>query len=98
LLGHFPEETYSVVQVPVEPGDRAVLYTDGILETTNSSDQEFGVALFRQSLERNHSLGAELLADSLLEELSRWSGHPKGENQQDDITLLAVNFNKVMND
>jgi serine phosphatase RsbU (regulator of sigma subunit) len=98
LLGHFPEETYSVVQVPVEPGDRAVLYTDGILETMNSSNQEFGVVLFKQFLERNHSLGAELLADALLDELSRWSGHAKGENQQDDITLLAVNFNKVIED
>jgi phosphoserine phosphatase RsbU/P len=92
LLGHFPEETYSVVQVPVEPGDRAVLYTDGILEASNPSQEMFGVDRFKGFLEANHSLGAELLADSLLDELSRWSEHPKGEGQQDDITLLAVQF------
>jgi phosphoserine phosphatase RsbU/P len=92
LLGHFPEETYSVVQVSVEPGDRAMLYTDGILEARNPSEEMFGAERFMRSLEYNHSLGAELLADSLLDELSRWSEHPKGEDQQDDITLLAIDF------
>ena len=95
LLGHFPEETYSVVRVPLEPGDRAVLYTDGILETMNPLDQEFGVDLFKQFLERNHSLGAELLANALLDELSRWSGHPTGEGQRDDITLLSIDFRSL---
>jgi len=96
LLGHFPEETYSAVQVLVEPGDKAVLYTDGILETSNISQEMLGVDRFRRFLEANHDLGADQLADSLLDELSRWSGHPTGEGQQDDITLLAVNFNKVI--
>jgi sigma-B regulation protein RsbU (phosphoserine phosphatase) len=92
LLGHFPEETYSVVQVPLEPGDRAVLYTDGILEARNPAEEMFGAERFMRSLEYNHSLGSELLADSLLDELSRWSGHTKGEDQEDDITLLVIDF------
>ena len=36
--------------------------------------------------------GAERFADSMLEELSRWSGYPQGEGQQDDITLLVIDF------
>jgi len=31
----------------------------------------------------------------LLDELSRWSGHPKGEGQQDDITLLVIDFKNL---
>lgn len=92
LLGHFPEETYSTVQVPVQPGDRAMLYTDGILEARNLSEEMFGVDRFKEFLKANHELGADQLADSLLSELSRWSEHPKGEDQQDDITLLAIDF------
>jgi sigma-B regulation protein RsbU (phosphoserine phosphatase) len=95
LLGHFPEETYSAVQVPVEPGDRAVLCTDGILETVNPSQEMFGVDRFKRFLEANHDLGADRLADSLLDELSLWSGYPTGEGQQDDITLLAVDFKSL---
>ena len=92
LLGLAPEETYAVMEVPVEPGDKAILYTDGISETTSPSDQEFGVDLFKGFLESNHNLGAGKFADSLLDELSNWSEHPKGQAQEDDITLLAIDF------
>jgi len=92
LLGLFPEATYSVVEILVEPGDKAILYTDGILETTSPSEQEFGVDLFKEFLESNHHLKADMFADLLLEELWSWSEHPKGHGQEDDITLLAIDF------
>jgi serine phosphatase RsbU (regulator of sigma subunit) len=92
ILGHFPEETYSVVQVQVEPGDRAILYTDGILEASNPSQEMFGTDRFKRFLEANHDLGADQLADSLLDELSRWSERTTGQAQQDDITLLTIHF------
>lgn len=92
LLGFFAEEAYSVVELPVEPGDKLVLYTDGILETRSPSKQEFGGDLFKGFLESNYNLSAETFADSLLDELSNWSGHPRGNGQEDDITLLAIDF------
>jgi serine phosphatase RsbU (regulator of sigma subunit) len=92
ILGHFPGETYSVVQVPVEPGDWAVLYTDGIMETKNPSEEMFGLDLFKRFLDSNHTLGPNQFIDSLLEELARWSGIPKEHGQQDDITVLAIGF------
>jgi phosphoserine phosphatase RsbU/P len=95
-LGLLPEATYSVVEVPVEPDDKALLYTDGIPETTSPSEQEFGADLFKGFLESNHSLGADVFADLLLDELAGWSEHPKGEGQQDDVTLLAIDFKTPM--
>ena len=92
LLGHFPEETYSALELPVGPGDKAVLYTDGILEASNRLDEMFGSDRLKQFLESHHHPGAERLADSLLEELSRWSGHPQGAGQRDDMTLLSIEF------
>jgi phosphoserine phosphatase RsbU/P len=92
LLGLFPEASYSVVELPVEPGDKAVLYTDGILETRSPSDQEFGLDLFKGFLESNHNLTADKFADLVLDELANWSEHPKGNGQDDDITLLAIDF------
>jgi sigma-B regulation protein RsbU (phosphoserine phosphatase) len=94
LLGHFPKETYSVAQIPVEPGDRAVLYTDGILEARNPAKEEFGIDRFKRLLEAKHDLGADQFADSMMDELSHWSEHPKGEGQEDDITLVAIHFNR----
>ncbi len=92
LLGHFPEETYSALQFPVGAGDKAVLYTDGFLEASNPLHEMFGADRFKQLLDSNHHRGAERLADSVLDELCRWSGHPQGEGQQDDMTLLSIEF------
>jgi phosphoserine phosphatase RsbU/P len=92
FLGHFPDETYSVLQLPIGAGDRAVLYTDGILEASNPLHEMFGADRFKQFLDSDHHPGAERLADSVLNELSRWSGHPQGEGQQDDMTLLSIEF------
>lgn len=92
LLGLFPEEPYSVVEIPVEPGDKVLLYTDGILETRSPSKQEFGLDLFKGFLESNHNLKADVFADSLLEELLSWSEQLKGNGQEDDITLLVIDF------
>ncbi len=92
LLGLFPAQTYSVIEMPVEPGDKVVLFTDGIVETESPSEQEFGLDLFKGFLESNHHLKANLFADALLDELSNWSEHPKGQGQKDDITFLTIDF------
>ncbi len=92
VLGQFPEETYSAVSLPLEPGDRCVLYTDGVLETSSPSDEEFGADRFMRLMESKHSLSAAQFIDALLDELSRWSGYPRGEGQQDDITVLVIDF------
>jgi phosphoserine phosphatase RsbU/P len=92
LLGLFPEATYSFVEVPVEPGDKAILYTDGILEARSPSEQEFGADLLKGFFESNHNLKASAFADLLLDEVTGWCGRPQGDGQEDDITLLAIDF------
>lgn len=91
-LGLFAGGTYSATDIPIESGSKAALYTDGILETRSPSEQEFGLDLFKGFLESNHQLGADMLADSLLDELSDWSEHPRGHEQEDDVTLLTIEF------
>jgi hypothetical protein len=48
--------------------------------------------LLKGFLETNHNLTADKFADSLLEDLAGWSEHPTGQSQQDDITLLSIDF------
>ena len=92
FLGQFPGATYASLQLPVEAGDRGVLYTDGIPETKNPSEVEFGTARFIRFMESNHGLPVDKFADGLLDELSRWSGEPRGQGQTDDITVLTIDF------
>jgi serine phosphatase RsbU (regulator of sigma subunit) len=73
-----------------------VLCTDGILEARSPSEQEFGLELFKGFLESNHSSAAEIFADSFLGELFGWSEHPKGQGQEDDLTLLVIDFRQPL--
>src|SRR5271163_1358791 len=90
FLGRFPFATYSSVELPLETGGRALLYTDGISETTNPADVEFGTDCFGQFLEAEQSTSADHFADRLLEELSRWSTRGSAEDLDDDITMVAI--------
>ncbi|MGB2627277.1 MAG: SpoIIE family protein phosphatase [Candidatus Acidiferrum sp.] len=92
FLGMFPEAAYSSLQLPIAASDRLILYTDGIPETKNPSDQEFGTARFLKFMDTHPKLAVDQFADGLFDELSRWSEQPRGEGQQDDITVLTVDF------
>jgi phosphoserine phosphatase RsbU/P len=92
VLGQFEEATYDSLQVPVEAGDRFVLYTDGILETSSPSDEEFGTDRFMKFMETNNKLAAGPFADAVLLELAHWLQLPPGEGHKDDISLLTVDF------
>lgn len=92
LLGFIKDAPYSFVEVGIQPGDKVVLCTDGILETRSPSMEEFGPDLFKVFLEANHNLKADKFADLVLDELTGWSENHKGNGQEDDITLLVIDF------
>ncbi len=92
FLGMFPEAVYSSLELPLTPGDRYVLYTDGLPETKNGADEEFGLARCKQFLESHPRLTASALADALLGEIARWSLGSSGRLQEDDMTLIVIDW------
>jgi serine phosphatase RsbU (regulator of sigma subunit) len=90
FLGRFNFATYSSVEVPLAPGDWGLLFTDGISEATNPAQVEFGTERFRQFLAGEQNTSADQFADRLLNELSCWSARRRGEDLDDDITIVAV--------
>lgn len=95
FLGMFDSATYSSVKVPLAPGDRGLLYTDGISETNNPEGAEFGSERFRQFLEAQKNGSANQLADDLLVELARWSARGEGEDLNDDITMVSIHVEDI---
>jgi sigma-B regulation protein RsbU (phosphoserine phosphatase) len=91
MLGLFPEATYSAVEIPLDSGARILLYTDGIVESTNAAREEFGKFRLKKFLASSSSSAAQL-ADALLLELHRWSTGERERAQDDDITLLVLDF------
>ena len=92
VLGMIEDAIYEALEFPLEPGDRYVLYTDGVPEAANPSEEQFGVERFMRFIENNKHLGADQFVQTFLTELSRWSGQRAEQGQQDDITLLVVDF------
>ena len=79
-------------RLPFKVGDWGLLYTDGILEMNNSSEEEFGVDRFKEFLQDNYGLSAGKFVDALLDRLSQWSELASGREPEDDVTLLAFHF------
>lgn len=92
MLGLFPEAAYTAAAIRFDSGDRCLLYTDGLFEAMDAAQEEFGKARLGKFLQTHRELSAPRLATELLEEISRWSGHAAGRRQDDDITLLVVDF------
>jgi phosphoserine phosphatase RsbU/P len=92
FLGMFTEAEYSFMEMQLQLGDRYVLYTDGLPESKNVSAEEFGIARCVQFLKSRAQLPAAALADDLLREIARWTERPSGGTQEDDMTLVVLDF------
>jgi phosphoserine phosphatase RsbU/P len=91
MLGISEDAAYSSVELAFQPGDRCVLYTDGVVEAKNAVEEEFGAPRFREFLELQAGLAAGALIEASVGEVERWSGRGDGA-RSDDITLIAVQF------
>ena len=74
--------------MPINPGDRFLLYTDGITEPENSDGDCFGDIRLEQVVRDNQFRPPSELSDQLLSEISHWQ--PASITQQDDITLIVI--------
>lgn len=95
LLGLSEEAAYSALELPFRPGNRCILYTDGMLEAKNSAQEEFGLSRFLGFVEEQGHLAAAQLVSASLAELTRWSGKGESGAREDDITLIAVDFERL---
>jgi phosphoserine phosphatase RsbU/P len=92
MLGMFPEAVYSSVEIRVGPGERCLLYTDGILEAENPAQERFGKSRCKQLLETQREIPPGRFANTLLDSVARFSGYSSNRAQEDDITLLVLDF------
>jgi serine phosphatase RsbU (regulator of sigma subunit) len=88
ICGVMPEPDYPVCDMPIHPGDRFLLYTDGVIEPENASGDSFGDHKLEQVVRYHQSCPPSELADRLIAEIHHWQ--PASMAQQDDITLIAI--------
>jgi sigma-B regulation protein RsbU (phosphoserine phosphatase) len=87
LLAAFPFATFTTVEHALLPGDRLLLYTDGIIEAANGMQEEFGQDRLQKLLCDGRSLSAEEMADRIIESVKDWA-----KSQEDDLTVMVCDY------
>jgi phosphoserine phosphatase RsbU/P len=90
LFGVLPEPDYPVCAVDIKPGDRFLLYTDGVTEPENTRGDPFGDSQLEQVIRVNRSRPGSELLQQVLSEIRQWQ--PTTVEQKDDITLIVVDI------
>ncbi|WP_254063536.1 PP2C family protein-serine/threonine phosphatase [Granulicella sp. S190] len=88
MLAAFTFATYTTADYLLEPGDRLLLYTDGLLEAVNLQGEEFGSNRLHALLQETGYLPAEEASTQIISSLERWSS----QSQNDDLTLLICDY------
>jgi sigma-B regulation protein RsbU (phosphoserine phosphatase) len=86
VLGVFPEGGYEQGQVALRGGDRIILYTDGITDVCNASDEEFGDGRLVDLAVANRGCSAPALQARLANAVDAFSDG----RFQDDATLIVL--------
>ena len=86
VLGVCEEMEYPAESVSLEVGDALVIYTDGIVEAINASDEVFGIHRLSEVVAAHGKEPAEALTTAILTAASQFA-HGGWE---DDVTLIAA--------
>ena len=91
MLHIFADSTFEAAELRLTPGDRLLIFTDGVVECMNAAGDEFGEARLLQLLRGSRTSDAE----SLLQNVKRSATEFSGGEFQDDMTMLALGYQTV---
>jgi sigma-B regulation protein RsbU (phosphoserine phosphatase) len=86
-IGIFCRERYVARQLQLEPGDSLVLYSDGLTESRNPLEAEYGIERLTKLVEPRHTLPPRAMTAACLADAKSFrAGRPKS----DDLTVMVV--------
>jgi sigma-B regulation protein RsbU (phosphoserine phosphatase) len=86
-LGILEEVDYQETRMQLEPGDRVILYTDGIVEAMNTQKEMFGFERLLDVVQGVKSLTADSLLKAIIDQVNDFAGDAA---QHDDLTAIVV--------
>jgi len=87
LIGIDKEKIYSENTIEIHPGDILLMFTDGIVETLNSQDEEFSRKNLVKVVEENKNFSSSEMVQKLLISLKNFL---KGASLTDEFTLALA--------
>jgi sigma-B regulation protein RsbU (phosphoserine phosphatase) len=88
-LGITADAEFESMTLELEPGDRLVLYTDGITEAEDAGDREYGDARLGAWLQANREQPGRVLIDGVIGEVLEHCGNAR---PRDDMTLMCLEW------
>jgi len=79
---HYPQ-----LMIPMAPGDRLFVYTDGIIDAPSPEGERFGLARLKDVLDANAGFPLSELKSAVLKTLNQYT---EKELSHDDVTLIAL--------
>ena len=73
----------------LEPGDCVFVYTDGVAEATNSSNELFGAERLTEALNTDPDAMPKDVLDNVMNSIQNFTA---GAEQFDDITMLCLKY------
>ncbi|MCF1182287.1 SpoIIE family protein phosphatase [Marichromatium gracile] len=89
VLGVMEGAHYRDARARLAPGDRLLLYTDGVTEAMDADAGLYGEARLREALRALGPGSAQTLVEGILDEVHAFAGDTP---QADDITLMALAY------
>jgi serine phosphatase RsbU (regulator of sigma subunit)/CHASE2 domain-containing sensor protein len=90
-LGILEEANYEETQFQMEPGDKVVFYTDGIVEAMDKNQQIYGFERLQAVIKSSPAETAEALMNDIISSVSDFTG---AAPQHDDLTIIVVSADK----
>ena len=91
VLAGLEKTNYQKYEIQLEPGDKLFLYTDGVVEATNTSNQLYGETRLLHFLNQHINVNSQDTIEGLKKDIDSFVG--KAE-QFDDITMLEMHYKK----
>jgi sigma-B regulation protein RsbU (phosphoserine phosphatase) len=88
-VGLLPDADFPAEERRLEPGDRLVIYSDGVTEARAPGGAFYGTERLISVIGANHGSSCEQLHDAILRDVQEATA---GAPQADDVTLLVVEF------
>jgi sigma-B regulation protein RsbU (phosphoserine phosphatase) len=85
FIGMFEHTKYESETIQLQPGDRFLLFTDGVLETIDDEENQFGREGILDIFNKNGEKSIEDISNTIIRDLILYMG---SANFDDDITFL----------
>jgi sigma-B regulation protein RsbU (phosphoserine phosphatase) len=88
-LGTIEEAQYTVAETVLKPGNKLVIYSDGVLDSESEAGEPFGFARLRRTVHRNASMDCRALHAAIVAAVDAFT---ESAPPPDDITVAVVEF------